>query len=73
MLPPLGSRLRREEVRRRFGELQASTPGHWKSGFGERSLLAVVHARDDLASFVGTAWYVYRDGRYSLFSQPTAW
>ena len=60
------------EVRRRFGELQASTPEALEERLRRTFPLAVVHARDDLASFVGTAWYVYRDGRYSLFSQPTA-
>ena len=61
------------EVRRRFGELQASTPEALEERLRRTFPLAVVHARDDLASFVGTAWYVYRDGRYSPFSQPTAW
>ena len=33
---------------------------------------AVVRSRDPLASLAGNAWYVYRDGRYSPFSDGPA-
>jgi hypothetical protein len=34
---------------------------------------AVVRARDAMASMDGTAWYVYRDGRYSPFVDAGQW
>jgi hypothetical protein len=34
---------------------------------------SVVRARDSLASMVGPAWYVYRDGRYSPFVDAERW
>lgn len=34
---------------------------------------AVVRGRDPLASFGNSAWYLYRDGRYSPFSEGTRW
>ena len=34
---------------------------------------AIVRAREALASFGGSAWYVYRDGRYSPFGRGRRW
>ncbi len=34
---------------------------------------AVVRGRDPLASFGNSAWYLYRDGRYSPFNEGTRW
>jgi len=60
-------------VRRTFGELAGDTPADLQSKVRSLYPRAVVHPREPLASLAGNAWYVYRDGRYSPFSDGPPW
>ena len=54
-------------VRRTFGESGSDAPSDLQRDLRSLYPRAVVRSRDPLASLAGTAWYVYRDGRYSPF------
>jgi PAS domain-containing protein len=60
-------------VRRTFGELAGDAPADLQPKVRSLYPRAVVHPREALASLAGTAWYVYRDGRYSPFSDGPRW
>lgn len=69
--PPF-DRVFAEHARRSVTE-GASDPAALEAKLREVYPRAVVRARDDLASFVGQAWYAYRDGRYSPFVRRPWW
>ena len=58
--------------RRRSRSLRAMLPSDLQRDVRSLYPHAVVRSRDPLASLAGNAWYVYRDGRYSPFSDGTA-
>ena len=60
-------------VRRTFGESASDAPSDLQRDVRSLYPHAVVRSRDPLASLAGNAWYVYRDGRYSPFSDGPPW
>jgi len=61
-------------VRRTFGQLAGDSPADLQPELRSLYPRAVVRSREPLASLAGTAWYVYRDGRYSPFVDgPPRW
>jgi PAS domain-containing protein len=60
-------------VRRTFGELAGDAPADLQPVVRSLYPRAVVRPRESLASLAGNAWYVYRDGRYSPFSDGPPW
>lgn len=60
-------------VRRTFGELAGDAPADLQAVVRSLYPRAVVRPREPLASLAGNAWYVYRDGRYSPFSDGPPW
>ena len=62
-------------VRRTFGQQagEGDEPADLQGDLRSLYPRAVVRSRDPLASLGGTAWYVYRDGRYSPFVDGPPW
>jgi len=60
-------------ARRAFGELAGDAPADLQRALRSLYPRAVVHSREPLASLAGTAWYVYRDGRFSPFVDGPPW
>ena len=57
----------------RSGSLASDAPSDLQRDVRSLYPHAVVRSRDPLASLAGNAWYVYRDGRYSPFSDGPPW
>lgn len=62
-----------EVTRRAMDTVTSLEPGHLEAYLRQVYPAAVVRERHTLASFGRPAWYVYRDGRYSPFSDDPWW
>jgi PAS domain S-box-containing protein len=60
-------------VRRTFVDLAGDTPTDLQHVVRSMYPHAVARSREQLASLAGTAWYIYRDGRYSPFADGRPW
>ncbi len=60
-------------ARRLLMSASVAEPAVIETALRQRYPQAVVRGRDPLASFGSSAWYLYRDGRYSPFNEGTHW
>ncbi len=60
-------------VRQTFDSVSGDTPAALQRALRPIFPRAVVRPQEALASFVGVAWYVYRDGRFSPFGRGPHW